>query len=57
MIRQVMEEAGLTLWPVLSLAIFTLSCAAMLAWMYRPGSRDFYQRLSRMALRDEETRQ
>jgi hypothetical protein len=55
MIRQVMEGAGLTLWPILSLMIFTLSSGAMLAWMFRPGSKSFYGRLSRMALGDTQT--
>ena len=54
MIRQVMEGASLTLWPVLSLVLFMASSAVMLAWMYRPGSRGFYDRLSRMVLREEE---
>lgn len=50
MIRHVMEGSGLTIWPILSLILFTSSCAAMLLWMYRPGSKNFYGRLSRMAL-------
>jgi cbb3-type cytochrome oxidase subunit 3 len=54
MMRQVMEGAGLTLWPILSLLIFTLSSAAMIAWMFRPGSKNFYGRLSRMALGNTE---
>jgi len=52
MIRQVMEGAGLTLWPILSLLIFTLSSGAMIVWMFRSGSKGFYDRLSRMALSD-----
>ena len=52
MIRMVMEGAGLTLWPVLSFLIFLASCIIMLAWLYRPGSKDFYARLARVALRD-----
>lgn len=50
MVRLVMESAGLTLWPVLSFVIFAVSCLAMLIWLYRPGSSDFYGGLSRMAL-------
>jgi hypothetical protein len=52
MIRQVMEGAGLTLWPILSLLLFTLSSAVMIAWMFRKGSDGFYGRLSQMALDD-----
>jgi hypothetical protein len=52
MIRQVMEGAGLTFWPVLSFLIFLTSCAFMLAWLYRPGSSSIYGSMSRMALED-----
>lgn len=52
MIRQVMEGAGLTFWPVLSFVIFLVSCAAMLLWLYRPGSAPVYGSLARMALDD-----
>ena len=50
MIRQVMEGAGLTFWPVLSFVIFLVSCAFMLIWLYRPGSASVYGRLAKMAL-------
>lgn len=50
MIRQVMEGAGLTLWPVLSFIIFLVSCGLMLLWLYRPGSAPIYGRMARMAL-------
>jgi hypothetical protein len=53
MIRQVMEGAGLTFWPVLSLVIFLASTAFMLLWLYRPGSGPLYGRMSRMALENE----
>ncbi|MEO6096031.1 MAG: cbb3-type cytochrome c oxidase subunit 3 [Fibrobacteria bacterium] len=50
MIRLVMERAGLTLWPVFSFVLFLVSSGAMLAWLYRPGSRAFYDDLARQAL-------
>jgi hypothetical protein len=50
MIRQVMEGAGLTFWPVLSFIIFLASCACMLLWLYRPGSAPIYGRMAGMAL-------
>jgi hypothetical protein len=50
MIRQVMEGAGLTFWPVLSFLIFLASCAGMLLWLYRPGSAPVYRRMAGMAL-------
>ena len=52
MIRQVMEGAHLTLWPILSLLLFTLSTVVMLIWMFRPGSKRFYTKLSYMVLSD-----
>ena len=53
MIRQVMEGAGLTFWPVLSFIIFLSSSVLMLLWLYRPGSAPIYGRMARMALGDE----
>lgn len=50
MIRLVMERSDMAFWPVLSLVIFVVSCAAMLIWLYRPGSATFYGNLSRLAL-------
>ncbi|MCD6023257.1 MAG: hypothetical protein K0Q91_173 [Fibrobacteria bacterium] len=52
--RLVMESAGLTFWPSLSLALFMGSCLVMLAWLFRPGSRDFYRAMSGIALNDAE---
>jgi cbb3-type cytochrome oxidase subunit 3 len=49
-IRLVMEGAGLTFWPMFSLVLFLASSGAMLAWLYRPGSRAFYGNLARLAL-------
>jgi hypothetical protein len=54
MIRQVMEGAGLTLWPILSFIIFLTSCGLMLLWLYRPGSAPIYGRMARMALESED---
>ena len=49
MMRAVMEGAGLTFWPVLSLVVFTLFGAGLLAWLYRSGSKDFYRRMAHIA--------
>lgn len=54
MIRQVMEGAGLTLWPILSFIIFLTSCGFMLLWLYRPGSTPVYGAMARMALESED---
>jgi hypothetical protein len=50
MMRLVMENAGLTFWPVLSFVIFLASCSLMVIWLYRPGAGNFYGRLARMAM-------
>jgi cbb3-type cytochrome oxidase subunit 3 len=52
MMRIVMEQAGLTFWPALSLVIFFLVSLATVVWLYRPGSRDFYRKMSDIALQD-----
>ncbi len=51
--RLVMEAAGLAFWPSLSLAVFFAACLGMLAWIYRPGSKAFYRKMSGMALEFE----
>ncbi|MBW8889418.1 MAG: hypothetical protein JF616_16805 [Fibrobacteres bacterium] len=56
MIRQVMEGAGLTLWPILSFIIFLTSCGLMLLWLYRPGSTPIYGRMARMALENDDAK-
>ncbi len=52
MIREVMESASLTLWPVLSLLIFTSSTAVMTAWIFRRGSRRHYDRMGNLPLEE-----
>jgi hypothetical protein len=50
MMRLVMEASGLALWPSISLIVFFGACLVMLAWIYRPGSRVLYRKMSGMAL-------
>ena len=52
MIRMVMENAGLALWPVLSLLIFGGALVAMILWVYRSGSEELYSRLGALAADD-----
>lgn len=54
MMRLVMESSGLTLWPVLSLVVFSLFTAGLLAWLYRRGSGAFYRDMARLALEGSE---
>lgn len=53
MLRLVMEGSGLSLWPAISLVVFMLTTLAVLYWIYRPGSADFYRRLGMMILDDK----
>jgi cbb3-type cytochrome oxidase subunit 3 len=50
MMRAVMESAGLTFWPMLSLTMFSLGLIGLLAWLYRSGATGFYRDMARMAL-------
>jgi hypothetical protein len=52
MMRVVMENAGLSFWPALSLVIFFIMLIAILAWIFRPGSSEFYRKLGRKPLED-----
>jgi hypothetical protein len=50
--RVVMENAGLSFWPALSLLIFFVSTLGVLLWIFRPGSSEFYRKLGRKPLED-----
>ncbi len=53
MIRQVMENAGLTFFPMLSLVIFFTLSIGVILWTWRKGSKKFYSDFSEFALTDE----
>jgi hypothetical protein len=50
MMRSVMESAGLALWPVASLVLFNLFALGLGLWLYRRGSKPFYEDMARLAL-------
>ncbi|HLP40971.1 MAG TPA: hypothetical protein VK465_05650 [Fibrobacteria bacterium] len=50
MMRTVMESAGLVFWPMLSLILFTLFATATTLWLWRRGSRGFYEDMAKLAL-------
>ena len=52
MTREVMENAALILWPIVSLIIFSTACFVMVLWTFRSGSRELYNRLGSMVLED-----
>jgi len=45
MMRQVMEAAGLSHWPMVSLVIFFTVSLFVIAWILRPGSGAFYGKI------------
>ena len=53
MIRQLMESAGLTLFPMISLVIFFCLSLAIDLWTWRKGSKKFYSEFSEATLTDE----
>jgi cbb3-type cytochrome oxidase subunit 3 len=54
MMRSVMENAGLTFWPILSLAVFGIYAMGVVAWLFRKGSKDFYTTMSSMAMEERQ---
>ena len=50
MMRAVMESAGPVIWPVASLILFNLFALGLGLWLYRRGSRPFYDDMARLAL-------
>lgn len=50
MISAWMTDQGLTLGPALALLLFFGVFLAVLAWVYRPGSRQFYEYEARLPL-------
>ena len=52
MTHEVMQNAALIFWPVLSLIIFSTACFVLVLWTFRSGSGELYRRLGSMALED-----
>lgn len=50
----VLSRTDLLLLPEISLVIFVGIFVGALVWMFRPGSRQFYQRCRFMALEHDE---
>ena len=54
MMREVMQAANLTIWPVISLVIFSIVAVLVLMWIYRKGSAEIYEAMSYQALEGQE---
>lgn len=51
--REILSNTDLLVLPELTLFIFLAIFVGALVWMYRPGSREFYDRRGRMPLEDD----
>lgn len=52
MIREWLTDQGLLLGPAVALFLFLGVFVAMLAWIFRPGSRRIYDEQARLPLDD-----
>ena len=53
MIREVMQEANLVVWPIITLVLFFVSMITMLVWVHRKGSNKIYDNLSQLVLEED----
>lgn len=53
MIREVMQEANLVVWPMITLVLFFVSMLVMLLWVWRKGSEEVYEDLSQLVLEED----
>jgi cbb3-type cytochrome oxidase subunit 3 len=53
MIQQVLKSFPLTDLTAFGLLLFLATFCGVLAWVFRKGSRSFYQELSMLPIRDE----
>lgn len=51
--REILSNTDLLVLPELTLFIFLAIFVGALLWIYRPGSRDFYDRRGRMPLEED----
>ena len=50
------SDQGLLLGPMLALVVFLGVFVGMLVWIFRPGSKQFYQHNAELPLQDEPVR-
>ena len=53
MLRDTLSEFAYTPWSLTGLIFFVLMFVLLLAWVYRKGSDDQYQEISRLPLEEE----
>ena len=52
MISQWLGEGDYSTWPLLALVLFIGVFVGMLVWIFRPGSKQFYEREAQLPLQD-----
>lgn len=52
MLREVMQNAGLIKWPLISFILFFGFFSSLLVWIFRRGSTRFYEEMSTSILDD-----
>jgi cbb3-type cytochrome oxidase subunit 3 len=52
MISQWLSEGDHVTWPLVALCVFIVVFVGMLVWIYRPGSKQFYEREAQLPLED-----
>ncbi len=48
MFRDVLSHANLTEWPILGLILFLMCSVGIIAWVFRKGSRSYYNEISNL---------
>lgn len=54
MFKDVLLRADLTMFPIVGLIMFVIVAVAILVWVFRSGSSEFYDKLNQVALDDED---
>ena len=54
MFKDVLLRADLAMFPIVGLIMFVIVAVAILVWVFRSGSTEFYDKLNRVALDDED---
>ena len=56
MLKEALASPDLTIYPVAALLVFAAFTLLLIAWLYRPGAKDQYVRVSERILNDESER-
>ena len=45
-LKQTLIEGDFSLWPTIALIMFSLVMAGVILWVLRPGSKEYYEKIS-----------